>query len=611
MAARRLVTILAISSISFGLACSDDDAKSDGPSQLDGGADITVVNDGVAPDGETPDGSTGDTTQSDGEPQSDTQIADLPQGPSAKIHEARVAPDGTVNILIEGVYVTYVTQKRGDDVAGFFIQYEQLGPALFIAVDAATLTPTPAAGDLVSLTVTEMATDQGRRQASAISGLSVASSNNALDGLKQNVTNASDLISALDSYDAELITLDGTITADFAPAGTGFVSAAIDTGALTGETNIKLRLPQGLQQTLGISNGCTFSLSGTPLWRYNSQAQPSAWAEADITVNSCPAPKVVSAIATSATTVRVVFDSPIEPTSVNANGDQFTFDNSLTASAATVTGSEVLVTTSSQTEGTTYTVTVATSVTDTRAAALDATANTATFTGYQLGAKLRINELNADILNGCDLLEIRVIEAGSLNGYKLVYRSEVVLYFPPNMTVAKNDYIVVHFDADDETFCYANGVPDEIGSNDKNMQPSVANTIPNFDGAWDLYSTKEGIAYTSSVISITDPSDAIVDAVFYSESTNTGAAASTLDAADVVAAANEWTPVGAAARTSYDATTFVEDAAKYTRNPSGSRDYDKKSLQRGGDTDTNTKDDWTDASATPTWGANNPGQSNL
>ena len=49
------------------------------------------------------------------------------------------------------------------------------------------------------------------------------------------------------------------------------------------------------------------------------------------------------------------------------------------------------MTTSAQTGGTTYTVTVANTVTDTLSAAVSGTANTAQFNGYEVLAVLRIN----------------------------------------------------------------------------------------------------------------------------------------------------------------------------------------------------------------------------
>jgi len=95
------------------------------------------------------------------------------------------------------------------------------------------------------------------------------------------------------------------------------------------------------------------------------------------------APTVVSASATAATTVVVTFSEALDPATV-AVGD-FAFDMGLTASAVVLAGDglSATITTSAQTAGTTYTVTV-TGVSDTMGTAI-AGMNTATFTGFMPG----------------------------------------------------------------------------------------------------------------------------------------------------------------------------------------------------------------------------------
>jgi hypothetical protein len=320
-----------------------------------------------------------------------------PAAGSAQILAARSAADGGVSLPITA-YATYTKVLIGGDPAGFFVQAEAAGPALFVAVDPATLLPVPAPGDLVSFTVTTMGTLNSLRQATAISGYTVDSSGNSIAGLLQDVSAAADLVSALDSYESEFITLDGTVTGTFAVSGPDFVSAVIETAGVTGDANLRLRIPVTLQASLGIDQNCTFTLNGTPLWRFSTQAQPSAWAAGDISLNSCPAPQVTGATTPGATTVRVSFGRDIDPASVLANGSQFTFDGGLTAlAAALVTASTVEVTTSSQTPGLGYTVTVAGTVTDTLGTGVDGAANSATFTGYDpSGAVLVINEVDYD-----------------------------------------------------------------------------------------------------------------------------------------------------------------------------------------------------------------------
>jgi hypothetical protein len=100
------------------------------------------------------------------------------------------------------------------------------------------------------------------------------------------------------------------------------------------------------------------------------------------------APTVVSASASDATTVVVTFSEALDAATV-AVGD-FAFDMGLTASAVVIAGDglSATLTTSTQTAGTTYTVTV-TGVSDTMGTAI-AGMNTATFTGFMPGGMGRL-----------------------------------------------------------------------------------------------------------------------------------------------------------------------------------------------------------------------------
>jgi hypothetical protein len=91
--------------------------------------------------------------------------------------------------------------------------------------------------------------------------------------------------------------------------------------------------------------------------------------------------------ALSSTSVRVTFDRQIDPASITDAATQFTFDNGLTTTAATVNGKQVVLTTSAQAPGATYKLTVATTVKDKRGAAVG-TPNTATFTSVRTIAVL-------------------------------------------------------------------------------------------------------------------------------------------------------------------------------------------------------------------------------
>jgi hypothetical protein len=93
--------------------------------------------------------------------------------------------------------------------------------------------------------------------------------------------------------------------------------------------------------------------------------------------------QVVSAIATNATSVVVSFNKTVDAASVNADGSQFILlGGSLSSLAATVSGSQVTLTTTPQTHNENYSVFVTASVKDVNGASIDSEHNQADFTGF-------------------------------------------------------------------------------------------------------------------------------------------------------------------------------------------------------------------------------------
>ncbi|MCP3143579.1 hypothetical protein [Pyxidicoccus xibeiensis] len=75
---------------------------------------------------------------------------------SAQIAAVRAAADGPVDLRVDGAYITFVKPGVGtlaNDPAGFFLQAERSGPALFVEVDPAVLSSVPQAGMRVSILV--------------------------------------------------------------------------------------------------------------------------------------------------------------------------------------------------------------------------------------------------------------------------------------------------------------------------------------------------------------------------------------------------------------------------------------------------------------------------
>ncbi len=531
-----------------------------------------------------------------------------PLTPSQMIQAVRMAgdthdlPDGgmlTMSIPVAGVYVTYLKPNiagQTEDLPGFFVQADPTGPAVFIRVDPASLSPVPLVGDLVQFTVTGADVESGVHEATYIADWAVASSGHDLTAMVQDLSSATDLVSGLNNYESELSRVTGTVDGDFATSGDAYLQALMTTAALPGPAGLpKLRLPGALRDSLDVSNGCVLTVGPTPLWRFTSSAQPSGWVSGDVAIASCPAPKVVSASATSATSVVVNFDRSIDMTTLTAGAFAFASSgNAITASAATLTGlRQVTVTTNSQGVGQLYALTVAASVKDMRAVAVDAAHDTAQFHGFGSSpATLRINEFNPAIANNYDLVELRAITGGTVNGFTfqqgLTAAKATVLATLPDQVVATNDLIVLHITP--------NPSPTPAPSNEIGSETDCGSSSC-YSGAWDATGTSD-IGNSARVLVIKDASGNIQDGLAFFNTALTGFG---LEVSALIAA-GQWT-----AGTNCDGTACSDTDAKnvaisVTTATVGSTTA--KSARRTSATDNNDKADW--AVGTSSFGVANP-----
>jgi hypothetical protein len=520
--------------------------------------------------------------------------ADLTMTPSTQIQAvidaAAMPPDGGVALPVSGVLVSYTKPLIGTDAAGFFVQYDMTGPALFVAVDPATLTPVPVPGDKVSFNVNAVALAAMLPEATGIDTFTRISQGNSIAGLVQDLSNAADLVTNVGGYQSELIKCGGTITSAFASAGAGFVQAGIDTGAVVGNANLKLRVPLQVRDDDDLEMGCTVTVGNTPLWRFNAAAQVSGWVDADVTVATCPAPKVVSAVALTNTSVQVTFDRLIDPASVNANGSQFTFDNGLTASAATANLRTVTVTTAAQTGGTTYKVTVDATVKDKLGSGVDQTANSATFAGFQSVATLQINEVNPNLGGSTDLVELLAVSGGTISGATLVQdvATPIVLATLPNLNVATGDLIVVHM------------TPATNMITTETTTKGDCTAAACYPGAWDIAGNAAGIPFTNHTLSVKSPQGAYQDAAVFIHGGSMNAAYP----GDVTAfqMAGQWLPAdcGGAACSYTSNPTVIAISVDWTNVAANTG----SSVARKANADTNLAADW--AVGTASFGATNP-----
>lgn len=598
---------LALSSavvLSLAVGCGDDAELPDAGSSDVGRADLGASDLGIASDLGTPDaaGDAGpdrpdpDAGGSDAEP-SDLGPSDVGVGDagvltgSQLIGAVRLAPDGVVDLPLREVYVTYLKPAVGLDPAGFFVQAEASGPALFVAATASV-----AVGDQLSLRVTRTATQDAQRRATEIADLIVESRGFDVTPLSQDLSASSDVVSRVGDYESELVVVSATIAQAPSFGGTGHTGMDLATDGLQGEPNFELRIPQALQEQLGLERGCVLTVAHTPLWRFNAKAQVSAWRREDFAGILCSPTALVSAVAPSSSEVVLTFSRALDPDSLVDPASQIVFDHGLLAVDAQVDGAALRVTTSAQSPGEVYTASVGAGLLDVLGQPVEATAS---FDGYLTTAQLALNELGVAITNGCDLVELRAIEGGTVAGYTLRERTSLAFSLP-GLVLRRNDLVVLHFNSGNAS-CRSPGIADETTG--PAQYPSAAHPL-NFDGAYDLYTSRGGLTMTNNVFTLLGPGGVIVDAVFATSSTVGPAANDTNNQAATVANAGQWEMVGGGVPSG----GFVNDSF----HPHAVFGLDASnrvlSLQRISNQDTNTKADWTATATTSSWGQINAGQ---
>ena len=268
---------------------------------------------------------------------------------TSQIGSVRAMPDGPASAPLTDVVVTYLKPQIGADAAGFYVQVAKPGPALFVSVDPATLAPAPAVGDRVSFRVTNMGSLGGQRMATSISSFSRLSNGFDVTVLTQEASGLTDLVSEIDGYESELISIEATISGTFVSAGADYRRAAITTtGYPGGDLSLQLRLPAALVDRWELVPGCQISIVETPLWRNGTFAQVTASVAADIAlVKNCPAPRILTAESFGNTAVVVSFDRRLNADSVRTNGRDFHIEGpdgeTITVSSAFVNANKRLV----------------------------------------------------------------------------------------------------------------------------------------------------------------------------------------------------------------------------------------------------------------------------
>jgi Lamin Tail Domain len=304
-----------------------------------------------------------------------------------------------------------------------------------------------------------------------------------------------------------------------------------------------------------------------------------------------------------------------------ATSTNYSISGGLTVSAASLSGNTVTLTTSAQGSGTAYTVTV-TGVTGV-VGGTALTTNSAGFTGFASLAVMVINEVNSNITS-CDLIELRVTQTGSINGMILKYNGTALPLIGgtgfPNLILNKNDYIVIHLNYTNTT-CFNTGtVPatNETTINQYLQATYLGTTASNhtYDAAYDFFSTNAGMTHGVGTLQLETSTGTIIDFVPLANLTTgtTGYAAARATEAQNAVSGGHWNiTVGPADWTCSSGTNCAITGAWVDNGANGAAmgTTTSNSMCRNSNIENNIKGDWSTCTGTASWGANNPGQTNL
>ncbi|MEM9072186.1 MAG: hypothetical protein AAGE52_27010 [Myxococcota bacterium] len=292
------------------IACGDDDGGADSgvDSSVDAGAEDAgsdaATEDAAAEDAAADDAATDDAAAEDAatdtglDASSDASVdagSDAPTdtGTDATmdaaveddgIAEVRAAPEGSHDppLDVRNVTVTFVRGAVDPDPAGFFVQAERTGPALFVAIDPTTLAPEPMVGDVVDFDVMETAIASDQTRVTVISGFNRDATGADVSALVQDLSAATDVATDVGNYESELVTISGTLEGFARSAGGEFLGMGFETEGV--ELGVVFRAEASLYVSENLRAGCMVTVT-SPLWRFFSSPQAQVYTAADLTVD--------------------------------------------------------------------------------------------------------------------------------------------------------------------------------------------------------------------------------------------------------------------------------------------------------------------------------------
>ncbi len=208
-------------------------------------------------------------------------------------------------------------------------------------------------------------------------------------------------------------------------------------------------------------------------------------------------------------------------------------------------------------------------------------------------ATVQINEVSPDVFGGTDLVELKVLTSGTLQGIQLRQApssSPVVLATLSNTTVSAGDIVVVHL------------FPLPGVSTETAIKTECVNTAC-YAGAWDVTGNNFPITYSNEVLTISSEQGAVLDGIAFVRpsqgSTTTAGFRTDLGYLQSIGA---WLPADCGGSPCTDLST--PSAMTVSADWDGVETPATDTAQRSGDADTDTDGDWT--VGLPSLGATNP-----
>jgi len=209
-----------------------------------------------------------------------------------------------------------------------------------------------------------------------------------------------------------------------------------------------------------------------------------------------------------------------------------------------------------------------------------------TYTPPASPATLQINELSPNLGSSQDLVELKAVSGGSINGMKLVAfpsGSSVTLATLPNVTVATGDFIVVHLNP-------PAGVTDETATKSDCTDTACYST------AWDVRGGITGLTYGDEAYALETSGNTVQDGVAFVDATSGTDAIYRADLT-FLQGLGAWLPADCGGSACTDATTPTAEGVSASWAGMGTTPTGNDA-QRSSDGDTNQASDWTVAAST-------------